>query len=140
MLGSSRTAVWGQAPVSTPDDTFLEQNSLEGPPDVFGVLARHHVVFNDEHLDTESEQLRCGGFHDGSLARAYGFFDIRHSYQSQFMTSGRAFVWVAAGISLYRRIAPHVGQTSSSGPLVGRLDRPIEVIEDLLRLDMADFH
>ena len=50
------------------EDAFLEQNALEGTLDVLGVLGRHHVVGDDEHLDAEVEQPRRNGFHDCGLA------------------------------------------------------------------------
>ena len=53
-----------------PEDAFLEQNALEGALDVLGVLGRHHVVGDDQHLDAEIEQPRRNGFHDRGLARA----------------------------------------------------------------------
>ena len=38
------------------EDALLEQDALERALDVLGVLGRHHVVGDDQHLDAQLEQ------------------------------------------------------------------------------------
>src|SRR5262249_5428970 len=52
------------------DDAFFEQHAFKSALDMLGILSSYHVVSDDEHLETEIEQLWRDRFHDRGLARA----------------------------------------------------------------------
>ena len=70
MLGSSRTAVCGQAPVSTPRDPFFEQDALERALDVLGIFRGDHIIGDNQDFDAHLDEDGGHGFDDCGLARA----------------------------------------------------------------------
>jgi hypothetical protein len=70
MVGSSRTAVCGQDPVSTPTTRLRVENLRQHGPYVRGVLLGEDVVGDDDGSVTVGDQARNEGLDQGGLSRA----------------------------------------------------------------------
>ena len=82
MLGSSRTAVCGQVPVST-ENALLDEDALQRSLNALCIFGRHYVVGDDEDLDAHVEHKRGDRLDDGRLVRADRSAD---AYAGNFFT------------------------------------------------------